>query len=688
MRFILLLLLIFTTRCLALNITDSSLKQQADNVLRYDLFCETDEPASVFIKYFFIENTDTITTYTNISTNKTLHQLTIIGLLPNTDYQYTIHAFNAKSLISNNNSTFTTKALPVHITPKINIIKTSEEKFTGYISTAKGLNTDTLYNGIFDNLGRLIWYDPFELGSNNGTCGGGSWTSQQHFLYANNCNTITEVALNGTKTLYLPNLNLSSVIHHEIIKNQQSQIAILTASSQIIDKTSVGGSDSSIVVGDNIIVMDSIGNIVWEWSAFDHFDPLQSIDFNDYWNSLFGNGAIDWMHANAITQTHDDHYLLSFAWTNQVVKINAQTGDVIWVLGDNGSFIMDSTDRFIFQHHISETPAGTYLLFDNGSLQREYSRVSEFELDTVTMSAKLVWQFDLLPEQSTSILGSAVRLPNDNTLIGAGVTGILLEVDPDGKVVWQADNEDGIFRVAHLPYLYPPLPDITLQIPDTICNVDTTINLQASPQYGYFQGVGIKDGFFNPKSAGTGTHTMEYTYGWEKVTQKVTVLPVPTPPTIIQDGNILSIENSNDSQTYQWFFNNEAIENATQDTYTAQETGKYHVQINNENNCFAISESITFIMTSQEDISVPQINLQLLPNPYQNTAKLNYFLPKASKVKIQVFDIQGKKLKDLLTLTNQIAGHYQVPLSNYNGVHIIQLKTDFSVNYIKAINTK
>lgn len=77
-----------------------------------------------------------------------------------------------------------------------------------------------------------------------------------------------------------------------------------------------------------------------------------------------------------------------------------------------------------------------------------------------------------------------------------------------------------------------------------------------------------------------------------------------------------------------------------------------------------------------------QIKLANYPNPFNPVTKIDYTIPKAGKVKLEVFNNLGSLIKVLVDET-QSAGNYQVPFSGVNipsGIYFYRLTTDrFSV---------
>jgi hypothetical protein len=53
------------------------------------------------------------------------------------------------------------------------------------------------------------------------------------------------------------------------------------------------------------------------------------------------------------------------------------------------------------------------------------------------MTATLVWEYRHTPAVFTPFVGSVQRYQNGNTLVGFGAAGLVTEVAPDGRVVWE-----------------------------------------------------------------------------------------------------------------------------------------------------------------------------------------------------------------------------------------------------------
>ncbi len=122
--------------------------------------------------------------------------------------------------------------------------------------------------------------------------------------------------------------------------------------------------------------------------------------------------------------------LISMRQISAIAILNLEAPSVEWLWGPS---------NVVFQHHPTLTPAGTILLFDNGS---KFSRLWELAPQT----NRVVWRYTE-PDFFSRLRGSAQRLPNGNTLVTESDTGHIFEVTPQGERVWELAvphfDEDG-----------------------------------------------------------------------------------------------------------------------------------------------------------------------------------------------------------------------------------------------------
>lgn len=177
-------------------------------------------------------------------------------------------------------------------------------------------------------------------------------------------------------------------------------------------------------------------------------------------------------HANSVTWITDgqgDALYFSLYTAQEIWRIDRDTGMRTWRLGANSDFdLVDlagnplpDEEWFYVQHDPDWTEDGRVLLYDNGYGRpgTDYSRVSEYQIDTTAMTATLTWTWTE-PGFYNPVVGDADWLPNGNVLIAKGFVicwtpgsddvSAIVEVNPDtDQVVWRMswpDRSDATFR--------------------------------------------------------------------------------------------------------------------------------------------------------------------------------------------------------------------------------------------------
>ncbi|MFA9262382.1 MAG: arylsulfotransferase family protein [Undibacterium sp.] len=287
---------------------------------------------------------------------------------------------------------------------------------------------DTKYQALYSTLkknGHLLvaLIEPADLLANPGGGGTGliqelDWESNVVWQYEN-------------KGLHhdfdvLPNGNVVALLWDQLFDDRASRIR--------------GGKKSSHdpqVWGDAIVEIDTQGKEVWRWSTAFELDPEK-----------YPIGPLtprsEWTHGNSVRYyptnpfTRKPAYLVSFRHINRVMLIERESRRVLWESKEG---------TLSFQHDPTLLENGNILVFDNGMFRDQerpflWSRVVEIDPRT----DKIAWQFtggSTGPEQarlSPSIMGGAQRLQNGNTFIVNSVQGMMLEVTPEKKIVWEMLN--------------------------------------------------------------------------------------------------------------------------------------------------------------------------------------------------------------------------------------------------------
>jgi len=218
------------------------------------------------------------------------------------------------------------------------------------------------------------------------------------------------------------------------------------------------------VSGAVIQELDGNRKVVWQWRTWDHFNWT---DFSDWGSGSTGSLIAGW-HVDAVRLDPMDQNLL-VATTGEAMKINRQTGRVMWRLGgarNQFTFAGVAPQEALLQlagHDFHRLPNGNVLLFNNGAADgSRTSQVHEYQLDEVNKVATHVWQYVPATTVPTCAMGNAQRLPNGNTFIGWGASNggnhpACTEVTSSGQVVFDLSFTNALMdSYRAFRFVYPP----------------------------------------------------------------------------------------------------------------------------------------------------------------------------------------------------------------------------------------
>ncbi|MGH7496592.1 MAG: aryl-sulfate sulfotransferase [bacterium] len=382
-------------------------------------------------------------------------QIPVLGLPGNTALVARVVATSATGHRAKSDLlTFTTPAPPSDL-PALSVL-TNHSPHPGLVMmgfTASSNNSANCYALIVDNQGRTIWYRQFR-------------EPVLDFQKQLNGNYTVLSSLNGAPLHFYELDRLGNVLRefsasegrmtgvHEL-RLSEGSYALYGVEYRTVDLTALGGRADAAVRG-NVIEYHRMNHMPFFWSTLERLEVSEATpDIN------MQSAEVNPWHCNAIDFDHDGHLLVSFRNSDMIVKIDAQTGAIIWRLGGKKNqfvFFNDPFNGFSHQHGIRRLANGHIILFDNGNLHAPpVSRAVEYELNESAKTATLVWEYRHEPPLFGSALGFAQRLPNGNTLINYGLAQRVIEVDQAGTKVWEVKVEElnrFVYRAFRIDSLY------------------------------------------------------------------------------------------------------------------------------------------------------------------------------------------------------------------------------------------
>ncbi len=232
----------------------------------------------------------------------------------------------------------------------------------------------------------------------------------------------------------------------------------------------LGEFDTVRGVESTIAEFDSSGSIVKEWDLAKILSDYMAAHGDNA--SQFVRPGIDWFHSNAATYDPRDNSLLVSSRENFVLKLDYDTGELLWVFGDTEKYWASFPSLRakaltleqgglipIGQHGLSITADGLLMMFNNGFQSqhqpagapaggsRDFSTVSAYQIDGASMVAREVWRFDYDESISSIVCSSAYEAADRSLLIDyayadAGTHARIVGLDPDHHVVFDIQYEN------------------------------------------------------------------------------------------------------------------------------------------------------------------------------------------------------------------------------------------------------
>jgi arylsulfate sulfotransferase len=272
------------------------------------------------------------------------------------------------------------------------------------------------------------------------------------------------------------------VFHHDALGLPDGELLVLATTEQIL--TGAQGPGPVDIIGDMILLLDQDLQVVWTWNAFDHLDVHRAATLGETCPGLgcppisLASHANDWLHGNALQLTADGNLLYSTRHQDWIIKIDfgdgLGTGDVIWRLGKDGDFQIDSSDPspwFSHQHGPQLAPQDPTLLaiFDDSNLRQSidknaHSRAQVLQLDEPNRIASLRINADA--GGFSFAVGNAQPLLDGNYHFCVGWlpdnSSRSLELDPSGGLRSAVNVNAPQYRSFRMHDLYTPDADRTV----------------------------------------------------------------------------------------------------------------------------------------------------------------------------------------------------------------------------------
>ena len=116
------------------------------------------------------------------------------------------------------------------------------------------------------------------------------------------------------------------------------------------------------------------------------------------------------------------------------------------------------------------------------------------------------------------------------------------------------------------------------------------------------------------------------------------------------------------------------------------ETGMYEVHLETMNGCDSLVHLNLTVMTNIQELEEAATTLSAFPNPFSSDVQVLFQLPVSRPVSLEIFDVNGRLVKQLLPLTELPAGEHRFLWQREEtGVYWVRLRTDVTQQMMKIV---
>lgn len=351
----------------------------------------------------------------NTTAEGTDHEVRLLGLYADTEFHFRVVSTGGADEQASGDYTIATHSLPPGLFPLT--VSGEATDWSGYQVLPLQGNPNAVV--MVDTWGRYVWYYLVPEGGN----------LMRGFLSADRESVVLLLA--GPQSA----LEEGKVVRVSLDGATVTETPVPYADHDLAELPD-GTLAAIIVVPDGEQSADSIVEIARDgstreiWSAWDAWDPAAlGIDEHEH----------NWTHGNALDYVpEEDAYYLSMKTLESLAKIDRATGEVQWTInGRLNEFSFGDTAPLGMHHQFEVQGDDRIVFFENGSQERQASRLVELQLDVEARTATEIWSYTRDPSVFVFAKGDVHRFDNGNTQVVWSTSGEIQNVTPEGEVTWQ-----------------------------------------------------------------------------------------------------------------------------------------------------------------------------------------------------------------------------------------------------------
>lgn len=429
-------------------------KVRADNALRVDLDFRFRKEAAYSVTYWK-EGDEASRRQTALSEPALSATATLVFLEPRTLYRFKVSVSAGGETAESDEYTFTTGRLPADV-PLCSVLSDNlTETVPGYILL---MQPDTPgYIVVVNPEGTVVWYEKMEqnviVATFNPDFNTFSCIVGTHPAKAYTGKEIVVLDIYGNHLLERPSTDLW--VHHDVRRLPDGNLVAVHYVPKPFDLSAWGGGTQEVVWGDGFVILDMEGKVLKKWDCFGELNPQDDphiMDVVAVTSSLAEPITYreDWLHANSVNTDAEGNFYMSFNWRSELWKIDAQTGNVVYRVGKNGTVDLPEAGVASGMHSNWPLAPDRVLVYDNG-LTNHISRALIYKVDPVAGRASVELNVPLDGAYASAYMSSVRMIREDLLLFGGTASQCIVFTDRDGRVLRTLGTMMQSYRAEYIP---------------------------------------------------------------------------------------------------------------------------------------------------------------------------------------------------------------------------------------------
>lgn len=401
----------------AVAVTAVSVATDDNNPLRYPVTVTTTADCEVSVTYWPVAQPERQRTSRPVATAGSVGRPVIIMVYPDTDYLF---AVNVNGVRQQGEYEFHTSEIPSGV-PVYTVAESNEgAPADGYLLQWFAAGNKPGWITFCDMDGTVMWCEKFDQAirmahyneKEGKLCvltGFRDGVNSRNFQRL--CDKIITLDLEGNRDInWVASDANVPYPHHDIKFTPSGDLIMVSNFIKKFDLTQFDLGADTEVWGDGFTIITPGESVVRKWNNFDELTPFNSHDV-----ILEGGAVKDFLHANSVNWDSEGNYYMTFNRINELWKIEAATGKVLYRVGPHGNVALDESGYASGLHAAEPLAPNKVLCFDNGE-NRDCSRAIIYEIDPVAMSAKVTLSVPI-PAVYKSSDRSNVQLIKNGTML-------------------------------------------------------------------------------------------------------------------------------------------------------------------------------------------------------------------------------------------------------------------------------